>query len=146
MTEEDVARGKEEFKKRIQSNKEIDSLLKRRAKEFTEKSKVTPVLTRMDEFIQITRLQKLDHGDTLELIQWLWEYVTAINNNLATTLQYLDDNMQNIAKNTTTELSAMKTKVANVQKEVKEPIYKMAKDKQEFEAHLKKIAGSHGVV
>jgi asparagine synthetase A len=63
----------------------------------------------------MSQLHKLDHKDTILLFQWLWEELVNTNNQLANTLQYMDENIHNIAEKTETKLSELKKNIAEVQ-------------------------------
>jgi ElaB/YqjD/DUF883 family membrane-anchored ribosome-binding protein len=87
--------------------------LKERGDHFKAKPNAIPTLPTMEEFLNISSLHKLDHDETLRMIQHLTEALIQIDKNLAAKLQYLEDNMQNISEKTGVELTKVKSEAAD---------------------------------
>jgi hypothetical protein len=116
ISEQEKKEGQDVFKERMRVNDDVVAMLKERSEKFKPKPNKPPTLPTMQEFLLMSQLHKIDHKDTILLFQWLWEQFVVINNQLAVTLQYLDDNIHNVADKTNTKLSEMKTNIADMQK------------------------------
>lgn len=137
--QEEIEKGRTEFNKRIQDNTDIATKLKKKSEEFIRQPNTPPILPTMEGFLHAIHLLKLDHTETLQLIQYLIEELITLENRLATKLQYLDDNMQTIAQKTETQLSTMKNDVTNVQEEVKSDIYQYVKEREKMQKLWEKM-------
>ena len=127
-SEADTKEGRERFQKRIDYNSSIVELLQKKKEESEALTEIKVPL--MKDFFWMAELHKRDHGDTLELFKWVFENQLALHNQLAETLQYLEDNIQTLGEKTSTELRTMKDKMAvNYQNTL--TVYNMIKNQGE---------------
>jgi len=148
-SQEEIEKGREEFKQRIKTNFGIAMKLKNNSEKFTPKPNSPPTLPTMQNFLYLAHLHKLDHSETLELFQYIIESLIELDQKLSEKLQYLEDNIQRIGEKSGTELKGMKSNMAVVQKNAI-AVYNMMKEKQkqeqENEQKWRNVEGAKGYV
>lgn len=92
----------------------------------------------MQAHYAILYLTQRHHIQMLESVYGLAEAFVEINKQLAVVLQSLDKQVQEISEKTGIDLSQIKNDIAQVKEEVKAPIYKYLKEKEEWEEKIRK--------
>lgn len=137
------------FEDKIQRNYNTALKLKEQSEIFQSKPNKVPTVPTMKDFLLVSYLHKLDHKESLELHEAVFETFLELDQKLAKTIQYLEDNIQLIAEKSGAELKSMKEDVADVQEKavaVLNLIKNQRKQEQENEEKWKEAERTKGYV